>query len=318
MTVNRWPEKWAPAFATICPLWQGKKSPTIALQKPRWSRHRRPGGSQPHWLRRNARTVSQLWAAFLWVSVFAVPSVAFAQAKSPNRPTVPVQSVKAQVSKERPQDDQRVFVIKHADVEVIARTLQIFGVRIQPNRDLRVIGVSAPPALMPAIEDAIRRFDVPSPPPKNVELTAYLMIASDREADAGPLPTELDPVVKQLKANFVLKAFRLLDTLVVRSRDRTGGKVTGVARANPQDRQPLEYDFAYESATVQPGEPPRSIRLDGLKLYGKIAVEGYSPGFAGFSAAIDVREGQKVVVGKTAAGETNSALIVVISAKVLD
>ncbi len=39
---------------------------------------------------------------------------------------------------------------------------------------------------------------------------------------------------------------------------------------------------------------------------------------AGFGTDVDVREGQKVVVGKAAIGGTNSALILVITAKVLE
>ena len=39
---------------------------------------------------------------------------------------------------------------------------------------------------------------------------------------------------------------------------------------------------------------------------------------AGFGTDVDVREGQKVVVGKAAVGGTNSALILVITAKVLE
>ena len=39
---------------------------------------------------------------------------------------------------------------------------------------------------------------------------------------------------------------------------------------------------------------------------------------AGFGTDVDVREGQKVVVGKAAIGGTSNALILVITAKVLE
>ena len=47
------------------------------------------------------------------------------------------------------------------------------------------------------------------------------------------------------------------------------------------------------------------------------AVANDSPD-AGFGTDVDVREGQKVVVGKAAVGGTNSALILVITARVLE
>ncbi len=115
---------------------------------------------------------------------------------------------------------QKVFAIKHADVEAIARTLSIFPVPVHPNRELRVIGVSAPAAVMSTIEETIRRLDVPPPAPQNVELTVYLLLASDQEASASSVPAELESVVKQLKTTFAFKGFRTIDTLVVRSRDK--------------------------------------------------------------------------------------------------
>jgi hypothetical protein len=71
-----------------------------------------------------------------------------------------------------------------------------------------------------------------------------------------------------------------------------------------------------------------SIRLDGLSLNAQIMVKkkqqepsgvtGYESIEAGFGTNVDVREGQKVVVGKAAVGGTNTALILVITAKVLE
>ena len=220
---------------------------------------------------------------------------------------------------------QKVFSIKHADVEAIARTLSIYPVPVHPNRELRVIGVSAPAALLPTIEETIRRLDVPSPAPQNVELTVYLLLGSDQEGSVAP---ELDSVVKQLKMTFGFKGFRSIDTLVVRSRDKQNAEVKGLAKFDPDIPNPSTYSFAYRAASILSDEKGRSIRLDGLRFGARVIVKqqsevassvvGYNAIEAGFGTDVDVREGQKVVVGKAAVGGTNTALILVITAKILE
>lgn len=221
--------------------------------------------------------------------------------------------------------DQKVFAIKHADVDAIARTLRIFTSGVDANRELRVIGIRAPAALMPTIESTIRRLDVPPPTPQNVELTVYLLLASDQEP--GAMPPELEGVVKQLKTTFTFKGFRTIDTLVVRSRDKQGADVKGLAKFDTDIPNPSTYGFAYRAASILSDEKGRSIRLDGLRFSARIVVKkqsevssvvGYDALDAGFGTDVDVREGQKVVVGKAAIGGTNSALILVITAKVLE
>ena len=153
------------------------------------------------------------------------------------------------------------------DVDAIARTLSIFPVPVQPNRELRVIGVSAPAALLPTIEDTIRRLDVPAPTPQNVELTVYLLLGSDQEGSVAP---ELESVVKQLRATFGIKGFRAVDTLVVRSRDTRPGQVNGLSRLDPEIPNPSTYSLSYNGANINSDEKGRSIRLNGLRLKANI------------------------------------------------
>jgi len=254
--------------------------------------------------------------------LFFAPSPAvLAQAKKSDKPAEPPASTKPQPPTERQPQVQKVFTIKHADVDAIARTLRIFTVSLEPNRELRVIGVGAPAALMPTIEETIRRLDVPPPTPQNVELTVYLLIGSDQEGSVAP---ELDSVVKQLKTTFGFKGFRTIDTLVVRSRDKQGANVKGIAQLGSGPANSSAYQFLYGAARILPDEKGRSIRLDGLRFNAHIMTRWDGAGIpvasedAAFGTDVDVREGQKVVVGKAAIGTTNSALVLVITAKVLE
>ena len=274
-----------------------------------------------------ARTFgARIPVACLCMILFLPSPAVLAQAKKADKAGEPAPSSKPQPAAERVGHVQKVFAIKHADVEAIARTLSVFPVPVHPNRELRVIGVSAPAALMPTIEETIRRLDVPSAAPKNVELTVYLLLASDQES--GSVVAELEGVVKQLRTTFAFKGVRTIDTLVVRSRDKQSADVKGLARFDTEIPNPSTYRFGYKAATILSDEKGRSIRLDGLRFSAQIVVKrqseaassvfGYDALDAGFGTDVDVREGQKVVVGKAAVGGTNSALILVITAKVLE
>ena len=275
---------------------------------------------------RPQRSAARILMACLWMVFYALTPVGLAQAKKTDKAAEQPGSVKPQPAVEAQPQAQKVFAIKHADVDAIARTLRIFTVSLEPNRELRVIGVRAPAALMPAIEETIRRLDVPAPPAQNVELTVYLLLGSDQE---GSVAAELDNVVKQLKTAFGFKGFRAVDTVVVRSRDTRPGHVNGLVRLDTESPNPSTYSLSYNGASVDSDEKGRSIRLNGLQFKANIitktqqtegnAVVGFERNYdAGFGTDVDVREGQKVVVGKAAIGSTNSALILVITAKIIE
>jgi hypothetical protein len=260
--------------------------------------------------------------------VVAATSLSEAQSKKAERPTAQREAAKPKVGADRPNVAQQVFQIKHADVDRLAEVLRIFG-HVKADRDLRVIAVQVSPNVLPTVEETIRRLDVPppAPPPQNVELTVHLLIASDQDGTSGSLPSDLDAVVKQLKATFPFRSFHALDTLVVRNRDRRAGQVKGLAKFDANAPQPSTYTFSYRGATILPDEKGRSIRIDGLKLEAGIlvrsqpegaAVGSYQTIDAGFITDVDVREGQKVVVGKAAIGGANSALILVITTKIVE
>jgi len=256
----------------------------------------------------------------LWMLLFIPTAAAQAQAKKPGKP-IDQPATQPQGGIDRRNHVQKVFAIKHAEVNAMGQAIRIFPVEVRENPNLRVIAVSGPPALMPTIEDTIRKLDVPPPTPQNVELTVYLLLGSDQE---GSVASELDAVAKQLKATFGFKGFRTLDTLVVRSRDGRGASVKGIAQLGSGTAYSSPYHFRYSAARILPDEKGRSIRLDGLAFSASIVTGRHGAGVvtrsddAGFGADVDVREGQKVIVGKTAVEGTNTALMLVITAKVLD
>jgi Bacterial type II/III secretion system short domain len=269
------------------------------------------------------------WVLWLSLMFFAESPSVLAQAKTPAKPATKSATTKSEAVAVFNTTGlaQKVFQIKHANVDKLAEILRIFG-GVRADRDLRVIAVQVAPGVLPTVEDTVKRLDVPPPIPQNVELTVYLLLASDQDGSPSPVPADLEGVVKQLKITFALKSFRTLDTLVVRSRERGDGMVKGLARLDADAPQPSTFTFSYRAASILSDERGRLIRIDGLKLDADILVKTQEQGGpsavsyqnvdAGFNTDIDVREGQKVVVGKAAIGGTNNALILVITAKVLE
>jgi hypothetical protein len=88
------------------------------------------------------------------------------------------------------------------------------------------------------------------------------------------------------------------------------------------------YTFFFRRASVATGEGPRTIRLDGLQLNLQFPKGGAEqaeskekdaePQGASISSTLDLQEGQKVVVGKTSFDSPQNALILVLTAKVLE
>jgi hypothetical protein len=204
----------------------------------------------------------------------------------------------------RPGDMQKVFVVKHVHVNDLARVLSVFPAEISGmERDnTRVLSVSAAPAVVAAIEETIKRLDVPPPPIKSVEVTAYLLECSSA-VDAGTLPPDLQGVLVQLKKIFNYSGCGLARTLFARGADdsRFGGEFN--------ERAAGKYEL-YGRVEVDSSQPP-IVRLRGIEL---VTWSGSVRSRLG--GDVEVRDGQKVVLGRLGTTESGKDQIVVLTAKV--
>lgn len=120
---------------------------------------------------------------------------------------------------------------------------------------------------------------------------------------------------------FAYKGFSLLDTLVLRSREGPGAEASGVVATTAQQNPKTLYQFKFRSATITPGEKGPVVRIDGLRSGLKVPMSmGAQFNYVDVSinTDIDIREGQKVVVGKANMDGTDKAMILVVMAKVVD
>lgn len=219
----------------------------------------------------------------------------------------------------------KIFPIKHRDVDTLARLISAFRAEIKSSRELRVIAVTGRPEIVEAVAESIQRLDVAPPPPKNVELTFYIVIAMPKADQPTSIPPELEAVTKQLKGVFSYQAFRVLDTMILRCRDGQGAQASGAGpppAGSSASGQITTIQVRVRTVSVTPGSAGPVIRLNGLKLGARVPLSIPGGGWqffdTGFNTDIDVREGQKVVVGKANIDSSNDAMIAVVTAKVAD
>jgi hypothetical protein len=208
-----------------------------------------------------------------------------------------------------PPHQQRVFLLKYADARNVASVLEVFGYGIKADRDMHVVAVSAPAEAMSAIEDAVKRLDVPTAASRDIDLIVYLVMASEQPSASGNLPPELEPVADEMKKIFSYKSFRLLDSILLRTQPGNRATASGTI---PTGESKTMYSFDVRPSAVTEDPKGRLIRLDNLNL----TMNGGNNN-AGIHTEIAVREGQRVVVGKSNMGSGGS-LILVVTAKVTE
>ncbi len=201
----------------------------------------------------------------------------------------------------------KMFQVKYADVKQLRDVLNVFGAFISADTHLKVLTVRAPERILTTIEESIKLLDVPPVPARDIELTVHLLIAS-AQAAAGALPVELDPAIKQLKAIFNYKGYRLLETLLVRTREDQAADLSGYL-PSIDAHESVVYTFHINSARITADGKDRVFHINNLQLRIR---------HAGITTDIDVREGQKAVVGKANLETSDNALILVLTAKVVD
>lgn len=212
--------------------------------------------------------------------------------------------------------ETRIFTIRNIDPGQLSIALRMFRARLQPTPDLHILSVRAPKEIMPAIEDAIKRLDIPTPS-KNAELTIYVIVASEQAEAANNIPSNLQAVVNQLKNVLSYKGYHLVDTLIARGTDRRNAP-TSLMGTLPTG---IGYNFnARMRIESQEGKVPR-VRLDEMNF--RLQGERNTPGGAtpapfgvSISTDVEVPRGQQVVVGKATYGD--KAYILVMSAQFPD
>ena len=229
-----------------------------------------------------------------------------------------------------PETITKIVRVHNARPEKLAE-LVIGGmpVIIRANDALKAIVIRGKPSDVAALEKTIRELDSASTTAasRNVELMVYLLSGSNSPpapAGAAEKVPALAPVVKQLRAIFPYNDYQLVSTMLLRSGEGTKTSTNGLLKSFQNGAYPSTYAIQYDSATVSPEEANPSIHLEKFQFNTRISISAGTPPatqFQTFSIGIqtdvDLREGQKVVVGKSNIESSDSALFVVLTARLV-
>lgn len=258
-------------------------------------------------------------------SVLAVAALILAVALA--APALPAQGAGSAPDPSR--TTQEIVEVEHADLNGLRRVLGAFGVDVRAHPELGLLTIQGMPQNVEGAAAAARRLDVPPEPAPGIELTAYILGASRGETLNGSVPPELEPVAEQLRDLFGYRGIDLVDTLLLRVSDGGEGMVRGVLSGAAVG---VPYRLGINQARLVRGQDEVSVRLDGLifeamtpgdegvaPLEGDEAKTQYRKEFrTSLVTDVDVRVGQKAVVGKAATNGARDGLILVLEARVLD
>ena len=218
----------------------------------------------------------------------------------------------------------RVVQLRHippGSVQVVLSILSAGKVNFQSDPNANYIAMRGPLELVDAMEAAIKKLDVPAPAAKNIELTFHMLLASP-QGETQAIAPELAGVAQQLRNVFGLKSVRVLETAVLRGREGKGGETQGFMSAPVKVDAPATYGLRYINSAVSAGDKGPNIRIDVLRFNARIPIASSAGQIQFYEALIstdvDIREGQKVVVGKSSIDSAAQSIFLVVTAKVVD
>jgi hypothetical protein len=213
---------------------------------------------------------------------------------------------------------RKLIQVKYVSASRVQNLLRNYtNASVESDDTMHIVAVRGSDEMVAAFEEAVKKLDVA---PLDFELTVYLISATPQPGDH--LPDALASTAKQLHGVFAYKGYDLLDSFVLRGRDGQGANNYPGGNADGTIKNST-YSFHYNRASVLDG-PPKIVNLQNLNLQVRMPTgtfdEKGNPRYktTGVSTDIDIRDGQKVVVGKSDVNNGESPLILVVTAKVVE
>lgn len=215
---------------------------------------------------------------------------------------------------------QKVVPVKNGDAAQVFQTVRdIMAGQINVKLYQNNVVLNGTAEAVAAAEQLIKNLETSSPREHDIELTGYIILASPQAGEGGgSIPAELDPVLKQFRTLLNYKAFRVLDTVILRGKENNTMSSRGFL-ALPNSLGATD-EFFIRRPTVRDDV----VHLKELTLLVNIPTsrtndKGHvitSP--VSISTDADVKVGQKVAIGKASVDASGNALILVVSANVVN
>ena len=198
------------------------------------------------------------------------------------------------------------------------------GIQATDNGGLRAITVRDFPENLAAIEEAIKRLDVPGPARKEVEFHIHVLFASKQEGQGAPVPDELKDVLASLRSTLSFKSYMPVAVFVQRTAGDAdfiaGGGQAEMAVAFPKGETRMEpIDLGWNASRLslaeEGGVATLNMRVFELEAWEHVGT-GHGAQLAKIETNLSLKDGEKVVVGTSMIRD--KALVVVVTSKVVD
>jgi len=241
--------------------------------------------------------------------------------------------------KEPAQDDKKfavkLFEIKYRNPDSLANALYALGSgakgsMMQANSNLGTLTVRDFPENIAAIEEALKRLDLPDKSPVSLEFQLHLIAASMTPSEKATLPKNLEPVVEQIKSTLKFTNYRYVSSALNRVSDRgkidssgvTGSLFPTPAGVTNTPENPSFYRYGLSRVSLtQDAAGKESVQIETFNFSVSVPVKiGADPRSTqyrdiGIITPLSLREGEMAVVGTANIGGSDEAIIVVISVK---
>jgi type II secretory pathway component GspD/PulD (secretin) len=214
----------------------------------------------------------------------------------------------------------KVFDVKFRDPNSLAIVLSKLGsgfkgATISPSNEFKTLTVRDFPENLVVIEEALKRLDTPMAPRPNIDLHMYVLIASNNGSAGTDAPAELKDVLTELRGTLSFKNYDLAASVVQRLTE-TSNTLQGTGTADVpavNSSSPITaMSYAYYLHSVS--LVPNSVGAASIQI-GEFSFSANGGENAGIKTALNLRDGEKVVVGTAAI--RSRALVVVLTARLV-
>jgi type II secretory pathway component GspD/PulD (secretin) len=211
-----------------------------------------------------------------------------------------------------------VIQLNYVPVDSVWRVLQPYHAVIRYDSNLQILSVAGAEETVAEIIEVVKKLDVPSASRKNIELVFHILLAGrgDGAGDAEPLPEALSDVAVQLKEVLGVGSVKLIDSSLVRVRDGSGGTTSGVLGG--LGPRLANYSVTFKRTVVSGPAGELSVSLYGLRFFARVApVEQGNFLDIDIGTDIDIKSGQKAVIGRAGVDGEGRQIILVVTARVV-
>lgn len=199
------------------------------------------------------------------------------------------------------------------------------GIQATDRDGIKAITVRDFPENIAAIEEAIKRLDVPTEARKQVEFHIHVLFASKQEGASAAVPDELKDVLASLKATLNYRGYTPVASFMQRAADGAdfteGTGQAEMALRTPKGEAlltvPIDLHWSIDHLSLAQSSGATTIAFPKFQLQAWEHVgTGRGAQLASVETNLTMKDGEKVVVGTSMIRD--KAMIVVLTAKIVE